>query len=164
MRRRSTRAFSPWTKVQLASVAGRAMFLDEQHSLQSKEGTEIRWGIEQAATVIELLAVLIIVIRILVATGIYVVRIARQVADSATYRDYRHRVARALLVGLELLVAADIIRTVALQPTLNNVIILGLLVLIRTILSWGLVVEIEERWPWQPRLDVPDMRTRRAAA
>ena len=45
----------------------------------------------------------------------------------------------------------DIIRTVALEPTLMHVVILGLLVLIRTLLSWGLVVEIEERWPWQPR-------------
>jgi uncharacterized membrane protein len=72
-------------------------------------------------------------------------------ADVAAYRDYRHRIARALLLGLELLVAADIIRTVALEPTLQNVVILGLLVLIRTVLSWGLVVEIEERWPWQAR-------------
>ena len=55
------------------------------------------------------------------------------------------------MLGLEILVAADIIRTVALAPTLSNVLILGLLVLIRTLLSWGLVVEIEERWPWQPR-------------
>jgi uncharacterized membrane protein len=60
-------------------------------------------------------------------------------------------VARALLLGLEILVAADIIRTVALEPTLANVAILGLLVLIRTFLSWTLVVETEERWPWQPR-------------
>lgn len=84
------------------------------------------------------------------ATAIYVSQILRRVADVTTYRGYRHRVARALLLGLELLVAADIIRTVALEPTLQNVLILGLLVLIRTVLSWGLVVEIEERWPWQP--------------
>ena len=56
---------------------------------------------------------------------------------------------RALLLGLEILVAADVIRTVALEPTLNNVVILGILVLIRTFLGWSLVVEIEERWPWQ---------------
>ena len=56
---------------------------------------------------------------------------------------------RALLLGLEILVAADVIRTVALEPTLNNVVILGILVLIRTFLDWSLVVEIEEHWPWQ---------------
>jgi uncharacterized membrane protein len=60
-------------------------------------------------------------------------------------------VARALLLGLEILVAADVIRTVALQPTLNNVLILGVLVVIRTFLGWSLVIEIEERWPWQAR-------------
>jgi len=48
-------------------------------------------------------------------------------------------------------VAADIIRTVALEPTPRNVLILGLLVIIRTFLSWGLVVEIEGPWPWQAR-------------
>jgi len=58
-------------------------------------------------------------------------------------------VGKALLLGLEILVAADIIRTVALEATLNSVIVLGLLVLIRTFLSWALVVEIEGRWPWQ---------------
>ena len=74
------------------------------------------------------------------------------------YKNYRHHVARALMLGLEILVAADIIRTVALAPTLQNVLILGLLVLIRTLLSWGLVVEIEERWPWQPRRVETDSR------
>jgi uncharacterized membrane protein len=52
-------------------------------------------------------------------------------------------------LGLEILVAADIIRTVVLEPTLSKVLVLGLLVLIRTFLSWSLVLEIEERWPWQ---------------
>jgi uncharacterized membrane protein len=54
-----------------------------------------------------------------------------------------------LLLGLEILVAADIVRTVALEATLESVAVLGLLVLIRTFLSWALVVEIEGRWPWQ---------------
>ena len=107
--------------------------------------------VEWAATGIELLAVAIIVLTIASSTVVYLGRIARGLADEATYRGYRHELARSLLLGLELLVAADIIRTVALEPTLDNVIILGLLVLIRTLLSWGLVVEIEERWPWQPR-------------
>jgi uncharacterized membrane protein len=57
---------------------------------------------------------------------------------------------RSLLIGLEILVAADIVRTVALEATLESVVILGLLVLIRTFLSWSLEVEIEGHWPWQP--------------
>ena len=58
---------------------------------------------------------------------------------------------RSLLLGLEILVAADVIRTVALDPTLQAVASLGLLVLVRTFLTWTLVVEEEGRWPWQPR-------------
>ena len=112
------------------------------------------WWVERAATGIELLAVAIIVATIAVATVVYLVRIVRRAADVMTYRSYRQDVARALMLGLEILVAADIIRTVALEPTLQNVLILGLLVVIRTFLSWGLVVEIEERWPWQsPRVE-----------
>ena len=56
---------------------------------------------------------------------------------------------RSVLLGLEVLVAGDIIRTVAVEPTLENLLVLGLLVLIRTFLSWSLEVEIDGRWPWQ---------------
>ena len=59
------------------------------------------------------------------------------------------RLGRALLLGLELLVAADIIRTVALEPTLPNVMILAVLVVVRTFLSWSLIVEMEGHWPWK---------------
>ena len=61
--------------------------------------------------------------------------------------------AKSLLLGLEILVAADIVRTVALDPSLNAIAALGLLVLVRTFLSWALVVEMEARWPWQRRAD-----------
>ena len=106
--------------------------------------------VQYAATGMELLAVAIIVLVILFATVSYVLKIVSRQADNTTYTDFRHRIGRALLLGLEILVAADIIRTVVLEPTLNNVLVLGLLVLIRTFLSWSLVLEIEERWPWQP--------------
>ena len=117
---------------------------------ESVAGTITKW-VEYAATGIELLAVVIIVAVILTGTALYVFRILAQQADVNTYRNYRHQVARALLLGLEILVAADVIRTIALEPTLQNVRILGLLVLIRTFLGWSLVIEIEERWPWQPQ-------------
>ena len=57
--------------------------------------------------------------------------------------------ARGLLVGLDLLIAADITKTVTLEPTLENIEALGLLVVIRTFLSWSLILESEGRWPWQ---------------
>ncbi|MCY1033723.1 DUF1622 domain-containing protein [Corallococcus sp. BB11-1] len=69
------------------------------------------------------------------------------------YRLMRHYLGSAILLGLELLVAADIIRTVAEAPTLRQVLILGLIVLIRTFLSFTLEVEIEGRWPWQQGRD-----------
>jgi uncharacterized membrane protein len=112
--------------------------------------------VEYAATGVELLAVAIIFVAILMATVAYLLKIAARQADRGTYNDYRHKVGRALLLGLEILVAADIIRTVVLEPTLDNVLVLGLLVLIRTFLSWALVLEIEERWPWQPRREKGD--------
>jgi uncharacterized membrane protein len=62
---------------------------------------------------------------------------------------------RVLLLGLELPVAADIVRSVALEPTLDSVGVLGLLVVIRTFLSWSLIVEIEGRWPWQATPGAP---------
>jgi uncharacterized membrane protein len=67
----------------------------------------------------------------------------------AAYRRYRANLGRGILLGLELLVAADIIGTVAVTPSLQNLAVLGLIVLIRTFLSVSLEVEIEGRWPWQ---------------
>ncbi|TWI06291.1 uncharacterized protein DUF1622 [Luteimonas cucumeris] len=105
--------------------------------------------VELAALGIELLAVTLIVASISVATVHYVVELMRQRADpQGNYELYRRRVGRALLVGLEILVAADIIRTVALDGTLQSVALLGLLVVIRTFLSWSLVLEVEGRGPW----------------
>ena len=111
-------------------------------------GGMLRW-VEYAAMGVELLAVALIVGVILTATVSYVGKIFAQQADLSTYDAYRHQLGRALLLGLEILVAADIIRTVVLEPTLSNVLVLGLLVFIRTFLSWSLVLEIEGRWPWQ---------------
>jgi uncharacterized membrane protein len=65
------------------------------------------------------------------------------------YRIVRTVFGRSILLGLEFLVAADIIRTVAVQPSVQNVAVLGLIVLIRTFLSFSLEVEIDGRWPWQ---------------
>ena len=66
-----------------------------------------------------------------------------------TYIRFRRQLGRSILLGLELLVAADIIRTVAITPTMDSVLVLGLIVLIRTFLSFSLELEITGRWPWQ---------------
>ncbi|MFF2844188.1 DUF1622 domain-containing protein [Paenarthrobacter sp. NPDC057981] len=65
------------------------------------------------------------------------------------YRAYRQLLGRSILLGLELLVAADIIRTVAVTPTFESVGVLAIIVLIRTFLSFSLELEITGRWPWQ---------------
>ena len=121
----------------------------EPGAIEKQVSVFTQW-VEYAAVAIELLAVAIIVAVIFVATVLYLVRLVTDRADRDTYKKYRHGVARALLLGLEILVAADVIRTVALEPSLDNVLVLGLLVLIRTFLGWSLVIETEERWPWQP--------------
>ena len=103
--------------------------------------------IELSAQVIELFAVAIIMIAIVHGTIRYLFHLKREIG--AAYQQFKAQLGKALLLGLEFLVAADIIRTVALQPTMQNVMILGLLVVVRTFLSWSLVVEIEGRWPWK---------------
>lgn len=71
-----------------------------------------------------------------------------QTADIA-YKTFRIQIVRSLILGLEVLVAGDVIRTVAISPTINSVAILGAIVLIRCFLSWSLTLEIDGRWPWQ---------------
>lgn len=68
---------------------------------------------------------------------------------ASVYRQYRQLLGRSILLGLELLVAADIIRTVAVTPTFTSVGVLAVIVLIRTFLSFSLELEITGRWPWQ---------------
>ena len=116
----------------------------------SDAGHRILEWIEAAALAIEVLAVTIIVVAIAYAMIHYLLQAARQREARGQYRELKVRLGRALSLGLEILVAADIVRTVALEATLQSVAVLGLLVLIRTFLSWALVVEIEGRWPWQP--------------
>jgi uncharacterized membrane protein len=107
----------------------------------------VRDSIAFAAAGIEALAVAIMVGFIVFATVRWVLHLGQNVGGA--YERYRVAVGKALLVGLELLVAADIIRTVALDASLMNVGILSALVLIRTFLGWTLTVEVEGRWPWQ---------------
>ena len=86
------------------------------------------------------------------------VRAARDLAANRpdTYDRVRSFVGRSLLLGLELFVAADLIRTVAVEPSIESVGVLALIVLIRTFLSFSLDIELEGRFPWQSRPDSPD--------
>ena len=117
--------------------------------------TILEW-IELAALAIELIAVAIIIGAIFYSLGQFLFSSILQPEQGDHYQQLKVRLGKALLLGLEILVAADIIRTVALEATLQSVMVLGLLVLIRTFLSWALVVEIEGRWPWQQKMDDQD--------
>ena len=106
----------------------------------------IRGLIELAVLSIESLAVLVILLAIVFGSVRYIIQVGRQIPDA--YDHYKVQLGKALLLGLQLLVAADVVRTVALEPSLESVTVLGLLVLVRTFLSLSTVVEIEGRWPW----------------
>jgi uncharacterized membrane protein len=108
------------------------------------------YWVEIAVSAIEGLAGAVIVIPVIVATARFLVDLLRRREPTAgIFRTYKHSLAGALLLALELLVAADVVNTVVLDFTLVNVCALGVLVLVRTFLSWSLLVEIEGRWPWQ---------------
>ncbi|MGD2177123.1 MAG: DUF1622 domain-containing protein [Anaerolineae bacterium] len=98
---------------------------------------------------IEIVGIGIIVIGAILASALFIREWIRGLEFLKTYRRYRERLGQAILLGLEFLVAADIIGTVAVDPTFRNVGILGAVVAIRTFLSFALEVEIQGRWPWQ---------------
>jgi uncharacterized membrane protein len=82
--------------------------------------------------------------------------LSRRTMPMEAYESYRRQLSQGILLGLEFLVAADIIDTVAVEPTFRSVGILGLIVLIRTFLSFTLEVEIAGRWPWFPPHRIPE--------
>ncbi|MGR0220560.1 DUF1622 domain-containing protein [Agromyces sp. ZXT2-6] len=108
---------------------------------------EFGTAITRVGEVIDIIGVIAIVVGVLYALADAAVRRLRRTGP--VYARFRRVLGRGILIGLELLVAADIIRTVAVTPTIESVSVLALIVLIRTFLSWSLEVEISGRWPWQ---------------
>jgi uncharacterized membrane protein len=82
-------------------------------------------------------------------------RTFRQLPEGIAYRAYRRQLGRSIILGLEFLIAGDIIRTVVVADTMENVAVLGLIILIRTFLSVTLHLEVEGRWPWQSEKQDP---------
>ena len=106
--------------------------------------------IDIISRIIEVFAVLLIFGSVIHGSYRYFLKRDPHLQDEIQkFTGFRQYLGQWLLLGLELLVAADVIRTVALDLTLDRVAGLGLLVLVRTFLSWALVVEMEGRWPWQ---------------
>jgi uncharacterized membrane protein len=107
----------------------------------------IAWLAEGLAQIIDLAGVSVIAGGLALVTFLSLRRLIAR--EPGVYSTFRQQLGRAILLGLELLVAADIIRTVAVRPSLESVAVLGLIVLVRTFLSFAMEVEITGRWPWQ---------------
>jgi uncharacterized membrane protein len=111
------------------------------------ESTASSW-IHLVGTGIEIFGVFVIVAGIIWSTYLCVHwRVSAQ-----PYDEYKIRIGRSLLLGLEVLVAADIVKTIAIELTFTSLGLLAGLVVVRTFLSWTLVLEIEGRWPWRRQL------------
>jgi uncharacterized membrane protein len=98
-------------------------------------------------TAIDAAGVVVIAAGVAFATAKFLLR--RQGEARRSYKIYRQDIGRVILLGLEFLIAGDIIRTVVVAPTMGNVLVLGMIVLIRTFLSMTLQLELEGHWPWQ---------------
>lgn len=102
-----------------------------------------------AARVVEFTGVVVLLVGALIATLAFARRLVRRVSLQDAYHALRADLGRAILLGLEFLVIADIIGTVAIEPTLQNLGVLAVIVAIRTLLSFALELEVSGRWPWQ---------------
>jgi uncharacterized membrane protein len=104
-------------------------------------------AIELVGETVDLAGVAVVVVGVAWATAVAAVRLVQRA--TGIYEEYRRLLGRSIVLGLEFLVAADIIRTVAIEPTFYNVGVLAIIVAIRTFLSFSLGLEITGRWPWQ---------------
>jgi uncharacterized membrane protein len=111
------------------------------------ESNAVTQGVELIVRGLEILGVAVIGIAFPYATIRCFVDIRQGRPDA--YQRLKTFIGKALQLGLEFLVAADIVRTVTIEPTRAGIVSLGLLIVVRTLLSWSITVEIEGCWPWQ---------------
>jgi len=110
---------------------------------------QLKIGIEWVTRGVEITGVAIIVVGAFGSLFTFLRRLLQGGSKEKTVAAFRTDLGRAILLGLEFLVAADIVHTVAIDPTIDSLIVLAGIVLIRTFLSFSLEVEIEGCWPWQ---------------
>ena len=106
---------------------------------------------DHVAVSVEFVGVAVLVVGLAWSAVAAIARLRSTRDGRATYQELRETIGGTLLLGLEILVAADLIRTVAVAPTMSNVLVLGLIVVIRTFLSFSLEVELEGTLPWRRR-------------
>ncbi|MFO7740896.1 MAG: DUF1622 domain-containing protein [Anaerolineae bacterium] len=147
----SIRRGYPLVALLLVLIAGCATQTGEvsDSALEAQAWPILESAAEVVAIAIEILGIIVIVKGAVTASIAFMQDWIGELRALAACRDYREQLGYAVLLGLEYLVAADIIRTVAVRPTFRNVGILGAIVAIRTFLSFALEVEIEGRLPWK---------------
>ena len=109
---------------------------------------ELLHHLERAARVISLVGVIVIVAGFLVAAYQYAAHFGR-IGAAANFESFKVGLGGALLLGLEILVVADVIETITIDQTFASLAVLGALVILRTMVSWTLTLEVEGCWPWQ---------------
>jgi uncharacterized membrane protein len=104
--------------------------------------------ITDVVKVVEAVGAAIMIVGGLLALIDYVVALVRSDPRHHAYQRLRRRLGRSILLGLEILIVGDIVRTIIVDPTVESVAVLGMIVVIRIVLSFSLEVEIDGAWPW----------------
>lgn len=104
--------------------------------------------VSDVVKVVEIVGAAIMVLGALVALVAYVVAATRPDTRAGAYKRLRQNLGRAILLGLEVLIIGDIVRTIIVDPTIESVSVLGMIVVIRIVLSFSLEVEMDGTWPW----------------
>jgi uncharacterized membrane protein len=113
--------------------------------------------LEYAGGAISLFAVAVIVVGFALAAGRYAIRF-RELKPEKDFRRFKVELGKSLTLGLEILVLADVIETITVSPTYQSLVVLAFLVVVRTVVSWTLELEIEGRWPWQSEMEEANAR------
>lgn len=112
---------------------------------------EIIESIEGVGLAIDVIGVVVILVGIVWGLIAWVRDTVKNDGSCDIYQACRQRIGRSIVLGLEILVASDIIHTVAVEPTMMNAGVLAVLIVVRTFINWTLILDLEERWPWQPK-------------
>jgi len=105
-------------------------------------------GLRSVAQILEIIGATALIVGFVIATVRCVLQV-NQLGATQAIQGYRQAIGRVVLIGLEILVAATIIKTITLDPTLENMGLLAMMIAIRTVLGWSMVLEMNGRWPWQ---------------
>ena len=109
---------------------------------------EMIYGLRFLTQLLEVIGAFALILGFVLAT-IHCVRKIRSSGAKQALQGYRQAIGRTVLIGLEILVAATIIKTIILDPTLENIGLLAMMIAIRTALGWSMFLEINDRWPWK---------------